>query len=197
VLAGCPRLPSLSEQTLMRNSDNASIAHQALERSGGLHILRDHIRKISLDSQVERQKPVDQPLISINVVRDDLEDVVDSTTCRIARDDRRLLENRGLEALEIGLLVAFEHDLHQNRGLAHELVRVDAGCVASDHPAPLKAAETLPTCRRGQIDRFGETKLGHPAVALESRENFQVDFVEFHGYPRVPAQCNDYPITIT
>lgn len=167
-----------------------------MERIGGLHIFRHHVCEVSLDSQIELQKPVDQSLIGIDIVGNDLEDIVHATAGRIAGDDCRLLENRGLESLEISLPVAFEHDLHHYRGPTRELVRVDAGCVAQDHSALLEAAETFPAGCRRQIDRFSEPKLGHPAVGLESRKNFQVNFVEFHGYPSVPAQCNDYSTTI-
>lgn len=100
----------------------------------------------------------------------------------VTGDDGRLAHHRGLEALEIRLAMAFERDLDQHGGKAPQPGRVDDGAVAGYHPGFFKAAQPFParSCRQACLG--GEVQLGDAAIALQGREDLQIDLVEFqHG----------------
>src|SRR6185437_8920324 len=72
---------------------------------------RDDIGEIAFDADLRRQEPIDEPLIGVDIRRDDLEQIVDAAAGRPAAHDVVGLAYRPLEALEIFIAVLLEDDL--------------------------------------------------------------------------------------
>lgn len=98
----------------------------------------------------------------------------------VHRDHLREIDHRTVEGLGLLLAVALHLDPDEHREAEADLVAVDAGLVAANHPGLFQQAHAAQAWGRGEADLLGQLDVAQAAVALEGGEYAVVIGVEFH-----------------
>ena len=126
-------------------------------------------------------------MVGVNVLRDDLQDVIDPATHRPAISNPLHRRDGPFEAVEIGLPVVGQCDLDQHRCQGDDAARGKAGMVARDDACLFQLAQAQPAGGRRKTGNLGQLQLGDATVLPHGSKNTQINRIQFHRSPVLPV----------
>lgn len=150
------------------------------QRRGRLDRLDREVAANVADPGQAQQGLAEQAFVGAQVGDHHLQEEVRLAGDEVHRDHLRQVDHRTVEGLGLLLAVAFHLDPDEHREAEADLVAVDAGLVAANHPGLFQQAHAAQAGGRGEADLLGQLDVAQAAVALEGGEDAVVIGVEFH-----------------
>src|SRR3979490_3174223 len=157
--------PDNSCSLIMLSARHSDQAHRNAPRLLDL-LQRDETRE-PLDPDLRGKHVVHDFAVVINIARNNLEHVVETTADEIALDNELLITHVAFELLRVLESSLAQSDIGMNCDMRRNPSDIKCGAICQDVTGIFEPTHALETRRRRQTDQFGEFEVAHPAIVLQ------------------------------
>src|SRR3954454_16054829 len=143
-----------------------------------LHLLQQNIRPYRCYERHRLQLVQQEVRKSLQISRDDAQQVIGFPTDRPAFQNLRTLPNCLAKGLGRGDTMAFQRDVDERHYAQPDLLPVEQRSVALDHSSFLHPLHPALTLGCGQVDPFPQVDITEPAVLLQRQQQTAVKSIQ-------------------